>query len=145
MEQAARQEFGGKIRLRICGILIEDNRILLVKHLGIGPSGFLWNPPGGGAKYGESYAETLKREFLEETHLDIEVGDFMVFNEHISDNLHALELFFKVKRLSGDLCLGSDPELGTYAQMMVDLKFWSKEEIADYPAVCFHKRLLDYF
>ena len=69
----------------------------------------------------------------------------MVFNEHISDNLHALELFFKVKRLSGDLCLGSDPELGTNAQMMVDIKFWSKEEIADYPAVCFHKRLLDYF
>jgi len=145
MFETLNAHFGGKIRLRICGILVEDTKILLVKHTGLGPAGFLWNPPGGGAHFGETYSKTLEREFLEETNLAVEVKDFLLFNEHISGQLHAMELFFKVETISGILKLGTDPELEGKEQMLIDIRFWSKEEIQKLPQEQFHKRLFDYF
>jgi len=145
MQNTLERNFGGRIRVRICGILIENEQILLVKHRGLGEAGFLWNPPGGGANFGESYAETLKREFLEETGLEVEGGRFLVFNEFISKGIHALELFFEVKRTAGRLQLGMDPELSMEEQMLIDLKFWTKEEISQLPAHQFHNRIFDYF
>jgi 8-oxo-dGTP diphosphatase len=38
------------------------------------PSGILWAPPGGRVEPGESLAEALKREFIEETTLAVAVG-----------------------------------------------------------------------
>jgi len=144
MENILNQHFGGKIRLRICGVLIENDQILLVKHLGLGPAGFLWNPPGGGAHFGETYSETLKREFLEETNLLVEVGRFILFNEHISDNIHAMELFFEVKKISGELSLGKDPELEDEDQMLVDIKFWRKKDLQQLPENQIHKRTFEF-
>jgi len=145
MENTLEKNFGGRIRVRICGILIENEQILLCKHKGLGEAGFLWNPPGGGAHFGETYTNTLKREFLEETNLKIEVGKFLIFNEFIRKGIHALELFFEVKRIEGILKLGTDPELSMEEQMLVDLKFLSIEEIRQLPDHQFHKRIFDYF
>jgi 8-oxo-dGTP diphosphatase len=145
MESTLEKNFGGRIRVRICGILIENNHVLLAKHQGLGEAGFLWNPPGGGAHFGETYSETLKREFLEETNLIIEVGQFLIFNEYIKNEIHALELFFEVKRTAGELKLGADPELSSEEQMLVDLKFWSKAEILEFPKNQFHSRIFNYF
>jgi 8-oxo-dGTP diphosphatase len=145
MEKDWQERFGGKVRLRICGVLREGDKILLVKHRGLGPAGFLWNPPGGGAQFGESYAETLKREFLEETHLEVEPGDFILFNEHIDDGIHAMELFFEVKKTGGELQLGHDPELKMENQMLVDIRFWAKEEVLQQPLHQFHKKWKGFF
>jgi 8-oxo-dGTP diphosphatase len=145
MENALAERFGGRVRLRVCGVLVENDAILLVKHIDLGQAGFLWNPPGGGALFGESYEETLKREFLEETHLEIAPGRFLLFNEHIGNGIHAMELFFEVKRIGGELSLGFDPELSADQQLLKDLRFWSRKEIAVQPAFHFHKRLKEYF
>ncbi len=102
--------FGKKLRIRICGILIEDDRILLVKHKGLGKNGFLWSPPGGEPKLMESMEDALKREFFEETGLLIKVNEFLFVNEHIHSPLHAIELFFKVDRKGGKLIKGREPE-----------------------------------
>ena len=59
--------FGNKLRIRVCGICIEENKILLVRHHSIGKSGILWAPPGGGMIYGETSEQALIREFVEET------------------------------------------------------------------------------
>lgn len=137
--------FAGKVRIRVCGVCIRQNRILLVKHRGLGPAGYLWNPPGGGIDFGESVEQALKREFLEETGLQIEVGNFLHFNEFIGQGLHALELFFEVSMVGGELRLGTDPELDSGSQMMEELKFWSKIEIANEPVELFHVGLSKYF
>ena len=145
MESILEKNFGGRIRVRICGILVINQQILLVKHKGLGATGFLWSPPGGGANFGETYTDTLKREFMEETNLEIEAGKFLIFNEFIGGRIHALELFFEVKRIAGTLKLGFDPELPMDKQMLEELKFWSKEEISQLPENQFHKRIFDYF
>lgn len=119
--------FEGKIRIRVCGILIENQQILLLKHEGIGPEGHLWSFPGGGVEFGESVSQALVREFREETGLNVTIEDFLFVNEYKGPKHHAVELFFPVKRKSGDIELGLDPELNE--QMLTDIRFFSTEEL----------------
>ena len=83
--------FGNKLRVRVCGIFIQDDKILLVNHKGLTQTGNFWAPPGGGIHFGEPARESLAREFLEETGLKIKVGKFLFINEYISKPLHTIE------------------------------------------------------
>ena len=100
-----------EIRLRVCGLHLTKQGILLLKHEGIGKNGFLWSPPGGGIESEENARDALIREFKEETHLDIIVEDFCFINEYLDKRVHAIELFFTVRVIGGRLKLGQDPEL----------------------------------
>ncbi|MEP1097205.1 MAG: NUDIX hydrolase [Cyclobacteriaceae bacterium] len=122
--------FSGKVRVRVCGLLAQDDSILLIKHNSIGIKGHLWAPPGGGVDFGESVDETLKREFLEETGLNIEVLDFLFVFELINSKHHAIELFYSVKKLDGVLKLGADPEFDASNQIMEEISFLSYDEIS---------------
>jgi 8-oxo-dGTP diphosphatase len=117
------QKFGGKIRVRVGGILIENEQVLLIKHEAIGKAEYLWAPPGGGIDFGQDAPSALKREFLEETGLEIAVGDLLLVNEFIDNPLHAVELFFEVHRVGGELALGSDPEMEK-GQILSKLSFF---------------------
>lgn len=121
--------FGGKVRVRGCGLLIEDAKVLLIRHEGLGRAGHLWAPPGGGVSFQESVSETIMREFKEETGLDVAVGEFLFVNEYIDDRHHALELFFEVTRTSGEIHLGHDPELTADQQLLTDIRWFSSREL----------------
>lgn len=129
--------FGGRIRTRVGGILIENNGILLLKHNGVGSKEYLWSPPGGGLEFGQHAKENLKREFLEETALHIEVLDLLFINEFINNKLHAIELFFEVKRISGELMLGMDPEMGNN-QILSELAFFDDNRLLNTDNVYLH-------
>ena len=60
----------GVFSYRVAGIYIEDGRILLQKP----DSDDAYSLPGGHVAFGETNAETLKREYKEEMGLDITVG-----------------------------------------------------------------------
>lgn len=134
--------FGHKVRVRVCGILIEDQKVLLAKHQSIGPAGYLWSPPGGGVDFGKSLHETLKQEFLEETNLAIEVEDFLFVNEFIKEQYHAIEVFFSVKSIGGTLKLGIDPELSPDQQILTELKFFNKSELDAIPQDAIHNAFI---
>lgn len=127
MKDIIHTTFGGKVRVRACGILIKEDAVLLLKHEGVGKKGYLWAPPGGGVEFGESIKKTIVREFKEECNLTITVGEFILFNEFIAPPLHAIELFFKVSYVEGDLKIGNDPEL--IGKSLSDFHYFSKEEI----------------
>jgi 8-oxo-dGTP diphosphatase len=127
-----------KVRVRVCGILERDNSILLIRHEGLGPNGYLWAPPGGGVEFGISAEETLVREFKEETHLDIAISDYLFTHEYINEKHHALELFYKVIYLGGKLALGMDPEVPQEEQILSEVRFISFEEIAKIPKANLH-------
>lgn len=121
--------FEGKVRVRVCGLLIENDRLLLLKHKGLGTKGFLWSPPGGGVNFGENSSDSLEREFLEETGLAVSILKFLFINEYRSSKYHAIELFFEVKRESGEVSLGSDPEMPSNDQLLEAYKWFSVQEI----------------
>jgi len=58
------------------GMLERDGRILLVRR-GREPRKGFWDLPGGFLDEGEEPLAGLRREFLEETGLEIEVGEFL--------------------------------------------------------------------
>jgi 8-oxo-dGTP diphosphatase len=121
-------KFGGKVRVRVGGILIEEDKILLLKHEGVGKKEYLWSPPGGGMEFGENAEENLKREFFEETGLTIMVHELLFVNEFLNDKIHAIELFFKVEKTGGILKLGIDPEMGNQ-QILSELAFFDENKL----------------
>jgi 8-oxo-dGTP diphosphatase len=123
------KNFGGKLRVRVNGICIEDEKILLIKHESLSPSGYFWSPPGGGMEYGASASENLEREFFEETGLEVKVGELLFVHEYLNVPLHAIELFFSVVKIKGVLILGLDPEMPHNRQIISDIKWMDIKEI----------------
>ena len=132
--------FGHRLRLRVSGISIVDDKILLVKHTSIGVNGILYAPPGGGLSYGESVQETLVREMKEETNLEVVPRRFLFVNEYLDLPLHAIELFFEIEIKGGQLLKGTDPEMSKEKQIIREVGYYSIEEIrqgdpADYHGI----------
>ncbi len=129
MESEIIKKFGNQLRVRVCGILIEDDRILMVLHHSLGESGFLWAPPGGGMNFGQSVNDNLVREFREETGLTVEIKRFLFINEFLDIPLHAVEIFFEVIRKGGKLITGTDPEMNKEAQIIKEISFLGPSEL----------------
>lgn len=129
MKKNISSTYGNKVRVRVCGVLIKNESILLVKHKGLGKENELWIPPGGGVEFLESAEQALVREFKEETGLDVTVNKFLFCNEHIGAPLHAIELFFEVSKVGGTLMKGSDPEHESAEQIITEVKFVTFKEI----------------
>lgn len=132
--------YGGKLRVRVMGILEIRDEILLVKHEGLGRD-FLLSPPGGGVKYGENLEQALVREYYEETGLTIEVCNFVTVLEFIKLPLHAVELIFKVRWVGGKLIRGREPELKT--NIISNVRFYSKPELKAIHPANLHQYLLN--
>jgi len=110
MHEEIAKIYGERLRIRVCGLLFDDEQLLLVNHHGLNTGDF-WAPPGGGIEYGEPIDLALTREFVEETGLSIAVHQFAFGCELIREPLHAIELFFWVQRTAGHLIPGHDPEV----------------------------------
>lgn len=67
--------------LRVYGFLINDERQVLVSDEYI-RGGFYTKFPGGGLEFGEGTRDCLKREFLEEMDLKIEVGEHIYTTDY---------------------------------------------------------------
>jgi 8-oxo-dGTP diphosphatase len=116
-------------RVRVCGLLFQNDTVLLLKHRGIGKEGYIWSPPGGGIDPGENVTTSLIREFKEETNLTVEIERFMFVNEYVDTRFHAIELFFTVRYISGELILGRDPEFEAGKQILVDTRFMNWNDL----------------
>ncbi|GGZ27623.1 hypothetical protein GCM10007049_20580 [Echinicola pacifica] len=132
IETQIQDKFGGRLRTRVNGVLIENDKILMIKHR-MSSSRVFWNVPGGGMEFGSSITMNLEREFLEETGLEVETGEFLGVTEFLEPPLHAVELYFEVKLKKGRLALGTDPELEGHQQLLEELKFMDIKEIQAIP------------
>jgi 8-oxo-dGTP diphosphatase len=121
--------YGNRLRVRVCGLCWESDKLLLVNH-SLLSGNTLWSPPGGGLEYGETIEMAIRREFSEETGLDVGRPSFAFGCEFVKEPLHALELFFNVVIQGGRLKAGYDPEL----QLIQDVRFFSESELAALPA-----------
>jgi len=133
--------YQGQARVRVCGLLVQQGALLLTAHRGLLPAEApFWSPPGGGWQFGETIRECLRREYREETGLEVTVGRFLHLHEFQSDDLQALELFFEVKPTdpSARPQLGSDPEHAADAQLLSHLAYLTPRELAALPPAQVH-------
>jgi 8-oxo-dGTP diphosphatase len=132
MNEEIAKIYGQKVRVRACGICWDKERLLLVNHAGITSTNF-WAPPGGGIEFGQPIEEALKKEFLEETGLHIQPEKFLFGCEYIQHPIHAIELFYAVRYVTGRLITGYDPELqiiqGACFMTVSEIKLLSAEEL----------------
>jgi 8-oxo-dGTP diphosphatase len=89
------------------GVASQDGSILLVRR-GTPPSEGLWSVPGGKVEWGEPLAEAVRREVLEETGLDVEVGPVAGVVERIDEGFHYVIVDYFVRVLGGTLEAGGD-------------------------------------
>ena len=67
--------------LRVYGILLGENQQVLVSDEFI-RGNYYTKFPGGGLEFGEGTRDCLKREFMEEMNLNVQVGDHMYTTDY---------------------------------------------------------------
>ncbi|WP_061809431.1 NUDIX hydrolase [Rossellomorea vietnamensis] len=93
----------------VYGIYIEDGKLLVI-HKGAGPYINRFDLPGGSLEEGESLAEAMRREFIEETGIEIEIEeqigvcDFKfpsVWRDFT--NVHHIAVYYSVRKIGGEI------------------------------------------
>ena len=74
-------------------IVVRDDRLLMVRRAQE-PARGLWSVPGGKVERSEYLSQAVRREVLEETGLEVDVGEFAGFFEVIGDDLHYVIIDF---------------------------------------------------
>ena len=113
--------------IRVTGILIENNELLIVKQkLSDSRS---WSLPGGRLERGETLEQGLKREFKEETGLDADVIRLLYLCDVGSSSNTVLHITFLVKRIGGEITL---PTNEFDENPIHDVRFVSVEDLTEY-------------
>lgn len=91
-----------RIRIRVGAVIVKHGEILLVKHEKDGRT--YWLLPGGGQEYGETAAQALERELMEECGLKVRCGQLLFMAESLPPDKHrqVLNLTFQAELLSGE-------------------------------------------
>jgi len=119
------------MRKRSCAALIQNNKILMVKHHH--DNKIYWTLPGGGLEANESYEEAAVREFFEETGLKVRIVKHL-FDEPLLFSKGNNRCFLVEQTCSNNAQLGYDPEeqnLAQEEQMLQDLKWFLLTEVKD--------------
>ncbi len=83
--------------VRAAAVLIENNRILLVKQNVTATRH--WSLPGGHLEFGETLGQCIGREMKEETGLNTNTRELLYITDRIIHDSHVVHISFLVNRL----------------------------------------------
>jgi 8-oxo-dGTP diphosphatase len=113
--------------------VIDAGSILLVKR-GREPGKGLWAVPGGKVRPGETLRDAARREALEETGIEVEVGEVVWVGEHIDSEHHVVLIDFSGRPIGGDLRAADDAD---------DARWVDLDEAENYPLTPTMYELMD--
>lgn len=92
-----------KFNIRVYGLLIEDEKILIVDEIVRGKP--VTKFPGGGLELGEGPIDCLVREFLEETGMQVQVTEHFYTTDFFqpsafNDDDQIISIYYKLQRTS---------------------------------------------
>jgi 8-oxo-dGTP diphosphatase len=114
-ENAMKREYPDAPLVGVGAIIIEENRVVLVKR-GHAPLAGEWSIPGGVLEVGETLRQAAVREALEETGLVVETADLLgVFDRILRDAeqrvlYHYVLIDFLCRRIGGELKAAGDAD-----------------------------------
>lgn len=93
----------------VYGICVEDDKLLVINKNG-GPYINRYDLPGGSLEEGETLSKAMKREFIEETGLEIEIKENIGVIDFILPwlwrdytDLHHIVVYYSVNKVGGEL------------------------------------------
>ena len=106
-----------KFVICVDGVYVKDGKLLLLKR-GVEPFKGCWHVIGGHVEEDETLKEAVKREFKEETGLDVVVGS--IVGSRLEETLDRIKIIiaFQVVSAKGEVQLNSENEaLGWFSQV----------------------------
>lgn len=121
-------------RVRVAGILIKDNKLLLIEHTK--NSNVYYLLPGGGVEPMETLKEALIREFKEELGMDVSVANIMQVVQSVSpsDQRNILHVNFKVSSSDEPRLTEMDGRLSGFKWLNID-DYNTQDQLTFYPPV----------
>ncbi len=123
-----------KHRISAGGIVLRQNKVLLVHHHREGAYDF-WVPPGGGVEGDEGFLRAAEREVFEETNLVVRAEKIAYVENLIDGDRYVCKFWVVCTLVSGELSLiYRDAD----ESFLVDAGFFSKEQVSAmqvYPAI----------
>lgn len=120
-------------RIRIAVLLVNNDSILLVKHVHPKSKYEWWVPPGGGIeKVDDSIFDAAIREVWEETGLNVKTKEEIKYIREFFDeenNILNLELFIEGVILSGDLTINNVYGNGIDEYFIKSVEWISKDKL----------------
>ncbi len=141
---------------RYQGAIVRDHHMLLIMHREVGHDVGFWVIPGGGREDGESEEACVRREMLEETHLDVRVEKLLLQDPASPGAPYQWRKTYLCTPVGGKAKPGHEPEFEAdegyeiVAVAWVDLRDetqWYPELVADpitYPQLQRIRALLGY-
>ena len=93
------------MQVRVTGILIEGEKLLLVKQKVANRN---WSLPGGRVENGETLEEAMIREMREETGLEVNIQKLLYVCDKPDTRPSLLHITFLLKRIEGEIMLPSN-------------------------------------
>jgi len=113
-------------KIRATGILIENNKILIVKQKV--NENRNWSLPGGKVE-NETIKNALERELYEETGIKVECGKLLYLCEKLEEIEPLLHITFLVKKIGGEIKL---PDNSLELNPIYDVKFIDCNKLMEY-------------
>ena len=124
----------GEIKIAVKGIILKDNKMLIVQRSTTDTVGAgTWENVGGSLEFGESFEEALHREFLEEVGLNVTIQKLLYATSFLTSSSRQIVLLaFLCSCEHIDVTLSNEHDQFLWATKEELIKLLPKEIIADY-------------
>ena len=109
---------------RYQGAIVQDGKMLLIRHTEHESGRSYWVIPGGGREADETEIECVVREMLEETNLEVGVKRLLVESSLPNDAIYKTRKTYLCHVISGHAAPGYEPEEDAAASYAISEVAW---------------------